>query len=153
MCVIKNIIKNYANFHSYMIYNEQKKSFDMKVLSNVNSGIYFIVEIDCNEKVLIHKVGMADGKKGLTGRMNTYWHNNCLTISKEKDKTITMIDRVMTNELKGRVLAMYYMEVPTTIISLFGYDDIKQSPIRDLECKLSVDAKKEGHPLLLSKFH
>lgn len=153
MCIINNIIKKYAKFHSHMIYNEDKKSFNMKRLSNKNSGVYFILEICDNSKVHIHKVGMADGKNGLQGRLSTYWQDNNSRLKNDKDKTMKFFYNTMTNELKDRVLTMYYMEVPVTAISMFGYDEITSSPVRDLEYKLSVDAEKEGHPLTLSKFH
>lgn len=147
MCVIKDFVAKYCEFHSYMIYNKEKRFFDMKKIYSKNPGIYIILQQVEEKKFLLHKVGKADGIHGLHGRLKAYYGNHGVN-----DKTSIFIDKIMNTELSDTVLLMYILEVPTYNMSVFD-NNVIMSPARSLENQISRKAEKEGHPLLLSKFH
>lgn len=156
MCIIEKIIKNKNTFfHSYMIYDEERKCFNMKSFNSKQSGIYIIVEQDPDtRKLSIHKVGMADGNKGLAGRLKCYSTKNVIEGNKG-DLTTRMIHRVMTSELKDTLLLMYIHPIEHEYTSYCGINNIKKPlvNVRDFERMVSTQAAAEGHPMKLSSQH
>jgi hypothetical protein len=141
---VLEFIKSKATFHSEMHYLKPEKSFAMNPCKIKTSGIYFILHGDD-----ILKVGKAEGKHGIQGRLWSYRSN----LSKRKDdKTVQLFEKVMTKELKDRVLNIYFYETPPVNIKHEGFE-LQAHYARSLEIHLSKQAKCEGHSLLLTGQH
>ena len=110
---IVEFIKNNAKFHSFMTYNNSMKSFDIEPYKETHPGVYFILCDDC-----IQKIGKAEGKYGLKGRMSQYTGNFKIKTF-QNDKTDILWNSVMTNELKNKILEMYVLAAEPIIFSFF----------------------------------
>lgn len=156
MCIVEDVLNdNNTSFHSYMTYNIKKKSFDMKPYYTNECGIYFILEQDQDTaEFYIHKVGMADGIKGFAGRLSFYWRDQNKRFE-SGDETTNLIFRVMSNELRDRVLMMYIHPIPYEYTSYCGINGIKKPMVnvRDFERMVSMLSEAEGHPMKLSGQH
>jgi hypothetical protein len=140
---IIDFIKDNAKFHSFMTYNNSMKSFDIEPYKETHPGVYFIVCDDC-----IQKVGKAEGKYGLKGRMSQYTGNKVKTF--QNDKTDVLWNSVMTNELKNKKLEMYVLPTEPIIFKFLGIE-VEGMIARSLEKKLSILAREQDHPMLLSR--
>ena len=145
MKVIDFII-NSSVWHDNMKYDESRAAFNMSSSQNTDIGIYFIVH---GKEIL--KVGKADGKKGLAGRIQDYRSSGKKRL--HRDKTALLIHETMTSKKwKGKELEFYTFNVPEVEMTIHGYK-IKLSGARSLEEQLSRQAEKEGHSLALSAQH
>jgi hypothetical protein len=136
-----DFVKNKAVKHSLMNYCEDRKSFTMDVYYGKNPGIYFI--LDGNN---ILKVGKADGKNGLQGRLSSYRGR---LSSRSSDYTVQLIYAKMTGPLKNKTLEMWVYELKPVILNVEGFE-VEAQMARSLESKLSLLARNEGHTLELS---
>jgi hypothetical protein len=143
---VLDFIKNTAVWHDEMKYDETRAAFNMASSKNTDIGIYFIVY---GKDIL--KVGKADGKKGLAGRIHDY-RSSCKS-RLNRDNTARLINETMTSKKwKGKALEFYTYSVPEVEMNIHGYK-IKLSGARSLEEQLSRQAEKEGHSLALSAQH
>lgn len=141
---VLDFVNKKAKFHSTMTYNLPKKSFIMESCDCTVAGIYIIMhELD------ILKVGKAEGKYGLHGRLSSYTHDLSKRIT---DKSVQLYERIMTGPLKDKTLQIYTCQVPAKK-TLFEGLELELHLARSLEYKLSKQAKAEGHSMLLSGQH
>lgn len=141
---VLDFVKKKAKFHSNMTYNPDRKSFIMDPCQCSVAGIYIIMD-DFN----ILKVGKAEGKYGLQGRLSSYTHDLSKRVT---DKSVQLYERVMTGPLKDKTLQVYTYQVPAKKTLYEGFE-LELHLARSLEYTLSKQAKSEGHSLLLSGQH
>ena len=132
-----------AKFHSNMTYNHDRKSFNLEPYGDPTPGIYFILDIDD-----ILKIGKADGRSGLKGRVSTY-RTRLVTRYKVGDPTVLLWEKIMTGELNGKTLKMYVLPLEPTYANFKGIE-VEMLMARSLEYKLSKLASLEGHSMALS---
>lgn len=144
---VLDFIKNKAVFHDVMTYNDQRHSFDMQPCDIIDHGVYFFVDgID------ILKVGKADGKFGLKGRLNNYRYDN-LEARSDTDRTAYRLYTIFQDpKMREKQIYVYVLPVPM-VESIFEGYSVQMSRARSLEEQLSRQAEKEGHSLLLSGQH
>ena len=144
---VLEFIEQKAQFHGIMKYNEQRHSFDLEQCNIVDHGIYFFVDgID------ILKVGKADGKFGLKGRLNNYRYDNLQTRA-EFDRTANRLYTIFEDpKMREKSIVVWVLPVPM-VESIFEGYSVQMSRARSLEEQLSRQAEKEGHSLLLSGQH
>ena len=130
-----------AKLHSTMLYNSVRRSFAIEPCNDPRPGVYFIVN-----DVDIVKIGKAEGRYGLKGRIQTYRSN---LATRKNDHTVERIYLAMTGVLQGCVLKMYILPLPTQSIDFKGFE-IELQMARSLEAILSKKARAEGHSMLLS---
>tara|TARA_Y100000748_G_C15397078_1_gene449879 strand:+ start:66 stop:518 length:453 start_codon:yes stop_codon:yes gene_type:complete len=140
---VLEFIRANALFHSDMYYANEKKSFNLKPYSNSDPGVYFILYEDD-----ILKIGKADGKQGLKGRVATY-RTSLVSRYKQGDPTVLLWEKVMMKTLKGKILKFYLLPLPP-IKEVFKGIEVELLMARSLEFKLSQFARDEGHSMLLS---
>jgi hypothetical protein len=141
---VLDFVKSKAKFHSDMTYNLPKKSFIMDPCQCTVAGIYIIMH---NFNIL--KVGKAEGKYGLQGRLSSYTHDLTKRVN---DKSVQLFERVMMGPLKDKTLQVYTYQVPAQKIMIEGYE-LQSHYARSLEYILSKQAMDEGHFMLLSGQH
>ena len=146
MVSVTNFIKDHAVFHSDMIYNCERKSFNLDSYQKTNQGIYFILD---KEDIL--KIGKADGQKGLKGRVADY-RKSLVSMFKDGDRTVLRWNREMTGSLSDRILSMYLLPLEPEKKLYLGVE-VELSIARSLELELSKLAKEQGHSLKLSGQH
>ena len=138
---VLDFINTYAKFHSSMVYIPERKSFNLAISDDDRPGIYFILN---GEDIL--KIGKADGKNGLKGRIKSYKSN---LSSRRQDPTVARIYQAMTGVLKNQELSLYLLPLPPIRQQIMGYWlDLQMA--RSLEYQLSTQAKHEQHSMLLS---
>jgi len=142
MIKVIDFVKKKATFHSSTTYDETTAQFKMPIYQSKTPGVYFILY--GND---IMKVGKADGRNGLKGRLNDYRAKNVIRIP--NDPTAKLFHDIMTTKLKGKVLDFYVYEIPMLETLLEGYT-IHMSRARSFEIALSKQANEEGHSMLLS---
>lgn len=142
MAVIE-FMKKYASFHSDMTYDLTRKGFFLDKCSDTTTGIYFIVRKDTKD---ILKIGKAEGKYGLKGRVQTY---RSKLDSRVNDKTVERIFTAMTGVLAGVTLEMYILPIPTQTMNFNGVL-VELQIARSLELALSKQAREESHSMYLS---
>lgn len=136
---VKQLIETKAKFFSFMTYVERTSSFDMGQYSSENTGIYFIVyENNLTNTFDILKVGKADGERGLRSRLGKY---------RTRRRLPTRV--VMSGSHKDKILSLYTFEIPMEKV-LFEEYSVQTSFIRSFEKTLSIQARSEGHSMLLS---
>ncbi|MDC0367727.1 hypothetical protein OAM91_02920 [Gammaproteobacteria bacterium] len=140
---ILNFIQEHAIFHSDMLYDESRKSFDMSSYENNHPGIYFILDGDD-----LLKIGKADGNTGLKGRISTY-RTRLVRSYETGDQTTILWHTVMTGTLKSKKLKMYVLPVDPIKVSFKGME-VNAMMARSLEKKLSELANIQGHSMMLS---
>lgn len=143
MTVIE-FMRNYATFHSDMTYDESRKGFLLDKCSDTTPGIYFIVRQDTKD---ILKIGKAEGKEGLKGRVQTY---RSKLASRKNDKTVERFFNAMTGELAGVALEMHILPLPTQTSNYNGII-VELQMARSLELALSKQAREENHSMSLSR--
>jgi hypothetical protein len=143
---VLEFIKNNAVWHDEMKYDNTRMAFDMASSKNTDIGIYFIVH---GKDVL--KVGKADGKKGIAGRIQDY-RSSCKARINRDNTARLMYDTMTSKKWQGKALEFYTYSVPEVEMHIHGYR-IKLSGARSLEEQLSRQAEKEGHSLALSAQH
>ena len=132
-----------AKLHSNMVYNFDRKSFNLQPYGDTTPGIYFI--LDEND---ILKIGKADGRLGLKGRVSTY-RARLVTRYKVGDPTVLLWEKIMTGKLDGKILKMYVLPLEPTYANFKGIE-VEMLMARSLEYKLSKLASLEGHSMALS---
>lgn len=142
MNVLKFVTKN-ATYHSSMTYDENRKSFNLKPYSKTHTGIYFIL----NDQDIL-KIGKADGKQGLKGRISTY-RTRLVSNYKKGDPTVILWHKVMMEELSNKILSMYLLPLESKKIIYKGIE-VEAMIARSLEYKLSELAKRQNHSMKLS---
>lgn len=141
---VLDFVRTRCELGGAMNYNESRIGFDMPVLATEQPGVYFILH-DAD----ILKVGKAEGKLGLKGRMLNYRSTNRARLP--FDRTCQLVHRIMTEDLRDKTLEFYYFEVPKTESVLEGYT-VMTSMARSFEELLSRQARAEGHSMLMSGF-
>lgn len=141
---VLDFVRTRATYGGEMRYNAPRIGFDMPVLTSEVPGVYFIL---LGTDIL--KVGKAEGKLGIKGRLLNYRSTNRSRLP--FDRTCQLVHRIMTTDLKDQVLEVYYFEVPKTETLLEGYT-VLTSMARSFEELLSRQARVEGHSMLLSGF-
>jgi len=139
---IKNFIRDKATFHSEMTYDETRICFNIKPYRSTETGIYFILD---GEDIL--KVGKAEGKQGLAGRIGSYRSSQITRLS--NDRTTQLLFNTMTKSHKGKTLSLYVFEIKMIETIFEGYP-VKTSLVRSFEETLSRQARSEGHSMVLS---
>ena len=142
---VKDFIILKTNLHSSMRYDESRMCFLMEPYRSTETGIYFIV--DDNDKFDILKVGKAEGKYGLSGRLGSYRSSQVTRYP--NDRTTQLLYKTMTNTHKDKWLSMYVFEIPMSDVLFEGYV-VKASLARSFEELLSKQARAEGHTMVLS---
>ena len=137
-----NFIKTRAIRHSSMKYDESRMCFLMEPYRSTETGIYFIV--DEND---ILKVGKAEGKNGLAGRLGSYRTSQVTRYP--NDRTTQLLFKTMTTTHKDKWLDMYVFEIPMSEVLFEGYA-VKTSLARSFEETLSRQARLEGHSMAMS---
>tara|TARA_B110000444_G_C18596592_1_gene480997 strand:- start:144 stop:587 length:444 start_codon:yes stop_codon:yes gene_type:complete len=140
---ILNFIQEHAIFHSDMVYDESRKSFNMNSYENNHPGIYFILDGDD-----LLKIGKADGNTGLKGRISTY-RTRLVRSYETGDQTTILWHTVMTGNLKSKKLKMYVLPIDPIKVSFKGVE-VNAMMARSLEKKLSELANIQGHSMMLS---
>ena len=140
---ILNFIQEHAIFHSDMVYDESRKSFNMNPYENNRPGIYFILDGDD-----LLKIGKADGNTGLKGRISTY-RTRLVKSYETGDQTTILWHTVMTGNLKSKKLKMYVLHIDPIKVSFKGVE-VNAMMARSLEKKLSELANIQGHSMMLS---
>ncbi len=140
---VLEFIKVNAFFHSDMFYINERKSFDVKPYPNNVPGVYFILNKDD-----ILKIGKADGKNGLKGRVATY-RTSLVSRHKAGDPTVLLWEKVMMKTLKDNILQFYLLPLPP-INKVFKGIEVELLMARSLEFKLSQLARNENHSMMLS---
>lgn len=133
----------HAKPHSDMIYDISRKGFILDRCSDTSTGIYFIVRKDTNE---ILKIGKAEGKYGLKGRVQTY---RSKLDSRVNDHTVKRYYEKMTGPLLGVTLKMYILPLPMQTFDFLGLQ-VELQMARSLELLLSKQARDEKHSMALS---
>jgi hypothetical protein len=141
---VLDFVKKKAKFHSLMTYNLPKKSFVVQPCHCTVAGIYIIMH---NFNIL--KIGKAEGRYGLHGRLSSYTHDLSKRIN---DKSVQLYERVMTGPLKDKELEVYTYQVPAQKTIHEGFE-LELHLARSLEYTLSKQAMNEGHIMLLSGQH
>ena len=151
---VDKFISKKCTFLSTMVYDPERYKWDMNLDGlSTTPGIYFIVRgsFDESTKFDILKVGKADGKRGLRGRMQSY--TSVSVNRKDSDRTIMYVHDSMRSLLddngKHCELKLYYFAIPLETILFEGYK-CETSVIRSFERSLSIKAGEEGHSMLLS---
>ena len=137
-----DFVKTKARFHSNMEYDLSRKGFILEPFPHLTPGIYFILLDDD-----IHKIGKADGKHGLKGRIDNYRANAATRM--KTDFTTQRYFNVMTGLLKDKVLAMHIYECPSIKREIEGYT-LELQMARSFEETLTRQAIGEGHTMSLS---
>jgi len=140
--VIEFISEN-ALFHSEMTYNLERKSFDLDPYESTYPGIYFILD---NQDIL--KIGKADGKQGLKGRIANY-RSRLVKNFEKGDSTVLLWNTVMTGSLNETVLSIYLLPIIPRTTTHLGIE-VEIMIARSLESKLSKLASKQCHSMKLS---
>lgn len=136
-------MRKHAKKHSDMTYDVSRRGFILDKCSDTSTGIYFIVRMDTHD---ILKIGKAEGKYGLKGRIQTYRSN----LSKRTgDHTVKRYYDVMTGPLEGVMLEMRILPLPIETKNILGYE-VEMQVARSLELLLSKQAKEERHTMSLS---
>jgi hypothetical protein len=143
MIDVTEFIKEHALFHSEMTYNTERKSFNLDPYENKDPGIYFILD---KEDIL--KIGKADGKQGLKGRISTY-RTRLVKNFEKGDSTVLLWNKVMTDTLNETVLSIYLLPLQPHKITYKGIE-VEMLVARSLEYELSKLASIQGHSMLLS---
>jgi hypothetical protein len=151
---VDKFISKKCRFLSTMVYDPERYGWEINLdgLSTM-PGVYFIVRDSLNKssKFDILKVGKAEGKRGLRGRMQSYTSTS--VARKDWDRTIRYIHdsmrTLLDNKGKHCEIKLYYFEIPMQTTLFEGYE-LNMSIIRSFENALSLQAGKEGHSMLLS---
>jgi len=137
-----DFVKNRATFHSHMQYDESRMCFLMDAYRSIETGIYFILDGDD-----ILKVGKAEGKNGLSGRLGSYRSSQVTRYP--NDRTTQLLFKTMTTTHKDKILSMYVFPIPMSEVLFEGYT-VKTSLARSFEETLSRQARLEGHSMTMS---
>lgn len=113
---------------------------------NTNSaGVYVIMYGN-----RIHKVGKADGVKGLKQRIASYAKSKLSNITRANPDMFTVaLHNKMTSELEGKTMSFYFMETPKGD-EMFKGLKVEKCVARSVEKELSMLARLQRHPMLLS---
>lgn len=118
---------------------------DLPTCNTNSAGVYVIMYGN-----RIHKVGKADGVKGLKQRIASYAKSKLSNITRANPDTFTVaLHKKMTSELKGKTMSFYFMETPKGD-ELFAGLQVEKCIARSVEKELSMLARLQGHPMLLS---
>ena len=155
---VVQFINKHAKLHdSNVTYDNSEYKWNIQKYPSKNPGLYFITVIVDNEIVIL-KVGKADGVKGINHRLSQYrssGKNRAEGKGKngKYDRTVITIHLAVQEVYKkyGKkvVMQLYTHEMPKLSVDYCGYS-LESSHIRSLEKILSVQAKQEGHSMLLS---
>lgn len=138
---VLEFMRENAKLHSKMAYNPARRSFTVDPCPDATPGVYFIVNADD-----IVKIGKAEGRYGLKGRIQTYRSD---LSTRKNDHTVERIYLAMTGKLKDCILDIYLLPLPTKVMEFKGYE-LELQMARSLEALLSKKARSEGHSMLLS---
>lgn len=156
---VTKFIKTEATFLCKATYNKERYGWDMPSCLDKTPGVYFIVK-RMGKNLEILKVGKAEGKKGLHQRIGQYRSSGVGRINGTNgkyedryDRSVITIHNAMLEVEKvygeNVELEFYIHGMPKLEVLYKGYK-LESSIIRSLELELSLQAKKEGHSMLLS---
>jgi len=111
-------------------------------------GVYFLLS---HNDTLIQKVGLANGIRGLSQRMEGYERTYRLD-GPTGDPTMALWHRMMTGPLQGQTLSLWFTSLSaTTAVEVLGETiTLSWDPHREVERILAREAEACGHPLYLS---
>ena len=143
--VLKYVKENFIYLGKSKWYPD-KVCFDDLPPCNTNSaGVYVIMHGN-----RIHKVGKADGVKGLKQRIASYAKSKLSNITRANPDIFTVaLHNKMTSELEGKTMSFYFMETPKGD-ELFNGLQVEKCVARSVEKELSMLARLQSHPMLLS---
>lgn len=146
--VVNNLLKRHGVYYADVKYCADKKSFYVTKDHSYNgNAVYFMVEVN-GEDFIVHKVGKADGDKGLNGRFYKYAGDSNERM--ESCKTTKKIHEIMTTKLQGKILKIYYLPDLSPVTSHVYGREVTYGAARQLEKVLSRQCREQGHPMLLS---
>lgn len=127
-------------------WNSEKVGFtDLPPCKTNSAGVYVIMY-----RNKIQKVGKADGVKGLGQRLGSYARSNLSNIKRANPDSFTIaLHKNMTTKLKGKAMQFYFFATPKEQVSFKGLH-VEACYARSLEKELSMLARLQGHPMLLS---
>jgi hypothetical protein len=146
----QNIQKHFQKCPDTLIFNTERLAFSWKKASSQAltlpriAGVYALFSHGGER---IQKVGKAEGKNGLAGRLRMY--TRAKTDQKlAKDSTVQLWLDVMTSQLLGQELEVYYVEAAPIPVQNIITDQFVKAPIlahwaRDFELQLSLAASRE----------
>lgn len=152
---VEDFVLSKATLVSTMTYEPERYGWDIPFLPYGIPGIYFIVRSGKfrgkGHKLDILKVGKAEGEYGLRGRIRSYRATS--VNRKDWDRTIrylhTSMQSLLNEDNEHCKIELYCLEVPKSKVVFENYV-LEQSIIRSLEKTISIQAKSEGHSMLLS---
>jgi len=111
-------------------------------------GVYFLLS---HNDTQIQKVGLANGIRGLSQRMEGYERIYRLD-GPTGDPTMALWHRTMTGPLQGETLSLWFtsLSATTDVEVLGGNMTLSWDPHREVERILAREAEACGHPLYLS---
>ncbi len=139
-------IKRKANYYKSATYNAVENRWDFPEIAETRKGVYIFVDKGRND---ILKIGKADGKKGISQRLNEYQANSRGFLN-NPSSSASVIKRVQETELRQLEIEIYYIPIDPVQVTIAGFN-VLASPARELECTLHDMALEEGHSLRFSK--
>ena len=111
--------------------------------------VYFLLS---HNDTQIQKVGLANGIRGLSQRMEGYERIYRLD-GPTGDPTMALWHRMMTGPLQGETLSLWFTSLSaTTAVEVLGENmTLSWDPHREVERILAGEARTSGQPLLLSR--
>ena len=137
-------VKQHCEKWSDVTYGKTGFIFEQRDASDGRRGVYIFVSKDG-----IEKVGKIENAKGIKVRSYQYEKSFDRIKKKKEDASDRLWFDVMTNELQGYSLEIYFYPIGTEPKILDGIE-IEVAPIREFEKELSQRARADGHPMRLS---
>ena len=111
--------------------------------------VYFLLS---HNDTQIQKIGLANGIRGLSQRMEGYERIYRLD-GPIGDPTMALWHRMMTGPLQGETLSLWFTSLSaTTAVEVLGENmTLSWDPHREVERILAGEARTSGQPLLLSR--
>lgn len=147
---VDQLVKKKAKFHCVAKYDPSRYGWNLQNYPNKNTGIY-IMCVERDDFMDILKIGKAEGNEGLYKRFSYYRATSINRV--DTDRCIMPIHNAMKEVEKrygkGCEIHVYTLEIPKQETNFLGYS-VESSFIRSFEKQLSLQAKREGHSMLLS---
>ena len=144
MSVIEHI-KKVAVRHGEAYYSMEEWCWKFNPVEETRKGVYIFVSKDGD----ILKVGKADGKRGLLGRLNEYWKPS-KSFLKNPSSSASVMKRVQEADRRVVDAVIYYIPLDPIQVTVSSFS-IQATPARELEEFIAARAHEEGHSLLFSK--
>jgi hypothetical protein len=145
--MLLNSIQSSATYGGRLKYRKSGYGWEWDKQGNLPSikGVYFLLS-----KHGIEKVGSANGKFGLKGRIRQYTRKNKKL---PNDATDILWNRIMSNELLNEYIDVYYIVIEGTLNNVhtsIGTIEVISCPILEVETSLFYQAKNQAEPMRLA---